>query len=74
MLGPFEDSEFGRDIPRPAKAGQAGQGAQYERNFLSGKPRPVGGELHFMGSTNEFGLSRQQGKAKKYLNPNGEMV
>jgi len=53
---------------------QAGQGAQYERNFLSGKPRPVGGELHFMGSTYEFVLSRQPGKAKKYLIPNGEMV
>ena len=24
-----------------------GQGAQYERNFLAGKPRPVSGELHF---------------------------
>jgi len=31
-------------------------------------------EFDFRGSTNEFGLSRQQGKAKKYLNPNGEMV
>jgi len=35
----------------PERAPQAppcgrGQGAQYEGNFLSGKPRPVGGELH----------------------------
>jgi len=23
-----------------------GEGVQYERNFLSGKPRPMGGELY----------------------------
>ena len=103
MLGPFEDSEFGRDVPRPAKAGQAGQGAQYERSFLCShsvrhwrawealrqaqsrelcrtappclaRLNGVGGELHFMGSTYEFVLSRQPGKGKKYLIPNGEMV
>jgi len=36
---------FGRNLPR--KPGlQVGQGARYERNFLSGKPRRTGGELH----------------------------
>jgi hypothetical protein len=29
----------------PPKRDRRGQGAQYERNFLSGKPCPVGGEL-----------------------------
>jgi len=60
--------------PAPPKRDRRGQGAQYERNFLSGKPRPVGRELHFMGSTYEFVLSRQPGKAKKYLIPSGEMI
>ena len=32
--------------PVPPKRDRRGQGARYERNFLSGKPRPVGGELH----------------------------
>jgi hypothetical protein len=34
-------------VPLPPKRGRRGRGAQYEGNFLSGKPRPVGGELHF---------------------------
>ncbi len=29
----------------PPERDRRGQGAQYKRNFLSGKPRPVGGEL-----------------------------
>jgi hypothetical protein len=33
--------------PVPPKRDRRGQGAQYERNFLFGKPRLVGGELQF---------------------------
>jgi len=44
------------NFPWPERAPQAppyrqGQGAQYERNFLFGKPRPIGGELHYRGNT-----------------------
>jgi len=31
-----------------------GRGAQYEGNFLSGKPRPGGGELHFAYISRKF--------------------
>jgi hypothetical protein len=37
---------IGRNVPRKPRHSRRGQGAQYERNFLSGKPHPVGGELH----------------------------
>jgi hypothetical protein len=32
--------------PVPPERDRRGQGAQYERNFLSGKPHHVGEELH----------------------------
>jgi hypothetical protein len=35
--------------PSRQKQDRRGQGAQYERNFLFGKPRPVGGELQSQG-------------------------
>jgi hypothetical protein len=33
--------------PVPPKWDRWGQEAQYKRNFLSGEPRPVGGEFHY---------------------------
>ncbi len=41
-------SGCGRNVPRKPRLVGGGQGAQYERNFLSGKRRPVGGKLHYV--------------------------
>jgi len=35
----------------PPKQDRRGRGAQHERDFLSRKPRPVGGKLHISGHT-----------------------
>ena len=55
--------------PVPPKRDRGGRGAQYEGNFLSGKPRPVGGELHFAYISRKFLFDPQAffPGTKKYL-------
>jgi hypothetical protein len=59
MVSPFLQGAWGkifilgRNVPREPRL-MAGRGAQYDANFPSGKPRPVGGELHVAHISRKF--------------------